>query len=171
MTIVAFTGHRPVKLLGYSDEARDRLRAYARNVLSPFAPLGFQSCQHKVISGMALGWDMAIAGAAVDLRIPLIAAVPFVGHHSKWVNDSDKMEYLKLSNAAERIEVVSPGGYSADKMQVRNEWMVNNCSKLGALWDGSEGGTFNCVKYAERIGKPIVHFWNHYQRYMERHPV
>ena len=36
-------------------------------------------------------------------------------------------------------------------MQERNEWMVNNCDVLIAVWDGTSGGTANCVKYAESL--------------------
>jgi uncharacterized phage-like protein YoqJ len=39
-------------------------------------------------------------------------------------------------------------------MQVRNEWMVDHCNDLLAVWDGSDGGTGNCVRYAQRILEP-----------------
>ena len=41
-------------------------------------------------------------------------------------------------------------------MQLRNEWMVNNCTRLVALWDGTTGGTYNCVAYANSIKKPVT---------------
>lgn len=34
--------------------------------------------------------------------------------------------------------------------------MVDRCDRLIAVWDGSNGGTGNCVKYAKEVGKPIV---------------
>ncbi len=33
--------------------------------------------------------------------------------------------------------------------------MVNNCDMLIAVWDGSDGGTANCVKYAQSKGVDI----------------
>ena len=30
----------------------------------------------------------------------------------------------------------------------------------GALWDGSDGGTGACVKYAERVGRIWVNLWD-----------
>jgi len=47
-------------------------------------------------------------------------------------------------------------------MQTRNIWMVDNCDLVLALWDGSDGGTGNCIKYANKIGKPIVNLWDKY---------
>ena len=37
-----------------------------------------------VISGMALGWDQAVARATADLGIPWVAAITFEGQESKW---------------------------------------------------------------------------------------
>jgi uncharacterized phage-like protein YoqJ len=47
--------------------------------------------------------------------------------------------------------------YSAAKMQIRNEYMVNACDKLIAVWDHTPGGTENCVKYAQSINKDIIY--------------
>jgi hypothetical protein len=33
---------------------------------------------------MARGWDLALAKAAVELGLPLFAAIPFVGQESRW---------------------------------------------------------------------------------------
>jgi uncharacterized phage-like protein YoqJ len=47
-------------------------------------------------------------------------------------------------------------------MQIRNEWMVDNAHIVLALWDGSSGGTGNCIKYANRksVNKPIINLWS-----------
>jgi uncharacterized phage-like protein YoqJ len=41
-------------------------------------------------------------------------------------------------------------------MQDRNKWMVDHCDALVAIWNGTSGGTANCVKYALSVNKPIV---------------
>ncbi len=41
-------------------------------------------------------------------------------------------------------------------MQKRNEWMVDNCDMLVAVWDGTDGGTYNCIDYAKRMKKPRI---------------
>jgi uncharacterized phage-like protein YoqJ len=110
----------------------------------------------KAISGMALGVDQWAANICNKLKIPLIAAIPFEGQEKMWPEKSKKVYQSLLQKASEKI-VVCEGGYSAYKMQLRNEWMVNHCDILLAVWDGSKGGTGNCVDYAmKKIGQERI---------------
>ncbi len=149
--IIAATGHRPDKLGGYDPKIADQLMVLAAVTLRKL-----QSTE--VISGMALGWDQAVAKAAVSCKIPFIAAVPFAGQELKWPQES-QTTYRYLMQCAARVEIVCEGGYAPWKMQVRNQWMVDNADKMLALWDGSSGGTANCLKYAEKKQKPIENVW------------
>lgn len=157
MTIYAGTGHRPNKIGGYTPEAVNLLNMFAEEILKNVLPT-----PTKIISGMALGWDQALARAAVVLDIPFIAAVPFNGQESAWPYTS-RLYYKNLLAKASKIHVVCPGGYSAWKMQERNKWMVDNCNILLALWDGSTGGTKNCVDYAQSMYKPIEPLWSRWE--------
>lgn len=148
--ILAATGHRPDKLGGYSDEVLARLQRLAAAWIVDYHPT-------QVISGMALGWDTAVALAAIEHGYPLVAAVPFVGQESIWPKAAQE-RYRKILAHAE-VRIISPGGFSVGKMQYRNEWMVNRCDRLVALWDGSSGGTANCVFYADRKKKPYDNLW------------
>lgn len=141
------TGHRPSKLGGYGARAFARLVAVARGALERDRP-------DEVISGMALGWDMALAQAALDLGIPLRAAVPFAGQESRWPAES-QTQFARLIAAASTVVIVSPGGYSAAKMQTRNEYMVRESGLVLALFDGTPGGTANCLRFAQAHGTPI----------------
>lgn len=148
--IIAFTGHRPnhPKMGGWDNdtvqiEIMRRIEA-ALAVLKP----------DKCISGMALGVDQWAALVCIKMKIPFIAAVPFVGQESIWPDKSKEL-YKKILEKAEQVEIVSEGGYSVGKLQVRNQWMVDNCDMLVAVFDGSKGGTHNCVKYAEKKGKEV----------------
>lgn len=152
--IICGTGHRPNKVGGYSKEAQSKLYYLAKGWLADNRP-------DKVISGMALGWDQALANAAYVLDIPYIAAVPFAGQQQAWPEESREF-FDKLLGHAEEIVIVSAGNYAPWKMQVRNEWMVDHCDTVLALWDGSAGGTGNCIKYANKVGKPIVNLWEIY---------
>jgi uncharacterized phage-like protein YoqJ len=156
--IVAGTGHRPNKVGGYSEDATGNLVIIARNWLK-------RNVDHRdeVITGMAQGWDQALGWAAYDLGIPFIAAVPFAGQESAWPSVSQGY-YNDLLKLASQVHIVSEGGYAPWKMQVRNEWMVDRCDTVLALWDGSSGGTGNCIKYAEKVGKPIVNLWEAYEK-------
>jgi uncharacterized phage-like protein YoqJ len=60
--------------------------------------------------------------------------------------------------------MISRGGYEPWKMQVRNEWMIDRCDVLLALWDGSRGGTANCCWCAKRVERPIENLWGEWLR-------
>lgn len=151
MTIYAATGHRPDKLGGYGPRIDDRLRNLAYSFFVAAKP-------DEAVSGMALGWDMAFAEAALTLGIPLTAAIPFAGQESKWPTASQE-RYRNILARAARSVIVCDGGYSSAKMQTRNEWMVDKCDRLVALWDGSPGGTGNCIKYARQVGRDVINLW------------
>jgi uncharacterized phage-like protein YoqJ len=153
--IIAATGHRPDKLGGYSDRVYWHLVAVAEQYLHSQQP-------DEVISGMALGWDQAFAEAALQLGIPVCAAVPFDGQASRWPRRS-RRHYEDLLSLAKWIHVVSPGPYELWKMQARNRWMVDNCNRLAALWNGTPGGTANCLQYARRK-VPIDNLWGRWLR-------
>lgn len=106
---------------------------------------------------MAQGWDQAIAASCIYLDIPFVAAVPFEGQELLWP-EAARAQYRSLPEKASVIEVISEGGFSVAKMQVRNKWIVDHSDKMLALWNGSVGGTCNCVAYAKpRI--PVMNCW------------
>lgn len=148
--IVAFTGHRPDKLGGYKLPNPTYLHVY-KEIESNLKKLN----PEKVISGMALGVDQWAAYIAYKLKIPFIAAVPFEGQEKAWPIKSQVTYNTLLSKASEKV-IVCDGGYSSSKMQIRNEWMVDHCDILIAVWDGTPGGTANCVKYAQSVNKEII---------------
>ena len=152
--IVAATGHRPERLGGYGPEAFARLVQIAAEYLADV-------CPEMVISGMALGWDMAVAVAALSSGFKLTAALPCDGQDAVWPDEPREM-HRQLIAAAAKVETVSPGPYEPRKMFVRNNWMVDRCDLLIAMWDGGNGGTAGCVSYAIKTGRPWVNLWHRY---------
>lgn len=149
--ILSVTGHRPNKLGGYTTAAinhRNRIAMIALEELKP----------ELVLTGMALGWDTAIALACIHKDIPFHACVPFIGQESQWPTVSKSLYEFILSKAA-RVVIVSEGGFSARKMQVRNQYVVDNSEQVAALWDGTNGGTGNCIQYACDVNRPIKNYY------------
>ncbi len=147
MTILSVTGHRPARLGGYGDTVNGRLHALAHRVLGERSP-------KLVLTGMALGWDQAIARAAHDLDIPFHAYVPFPGQDGRWP-DHARRRYEQLLAVAEKQVHVSPA-YSPAALFQRNEAMVRDSDEVIALYDDSgKGGTAHCVAFARRLGKPV----------------
>lgn len=152
--IVAGTGHRPDKLGGYSEEAFGVLERTAYNWLHINRP-------EKVISGGALGWDQALATASFHHGMPYIMALPFKDFECRWPKSSQDTLH-KLCDSAAEVVYVCEDGYAPWKMQKRNEWMVDNCDLVLALWNGTSGGTANCLRYAGQEEKEIVNLWEKY---------
>lgn len=152
--IVSFTGHRPDKLpdkeTGYKlpNPTYIHICKELEKTLKELKP-------DKAISGMALGIDQWAANVCVRLGIPFIAAIPFEGQERMWPAESKRIYKILLDKATKRV-IVCPGGYAPQKMQTRNEFMVNSCDTLIGVWDGSKGGTGNCIAYAKSINKPII---------------
>lgn len=138
--IVAFTGHRP-----------DRLGEDVASAWIAIKEFLLESKPIQVISGMATGVDSLAFDIAVELGIPVIAAVPWVGHSMNW-NEQDRNEYLKRLEKAAVIKMVSDSEvYGPWLYTNRNRWMVDNCDKLAAVWNGKrDGGTWNTIQYARR---------------------
>jgi uncharacterized phage-like protein YoqJ len=150
--IVAGTGHRPNKLGGFNNESFLKLVKIAEDWIRTNNP-------EKIISGMAQGWDQALAQAAVNCGIPFIAALPFKGQEIRWSQKSQRY-YNRLLSKAEDIIYVCDEGYEPYKMQVRNEWMVDNTNLVLAMWDGTTGGTLNCLKYAYANQKDVINLYD-----------
>lgn len=159
--IICGSGHRPSKLGGYSEEIFQDLVRLASTWLGQ----NFEEVE-TVISGMALGWDQALGQAVLDLKewvnFRLVAAVPFKGQESRWPAES-RNRYDYLLHEADEVVYVCQEGYAAWKMQRRNEWMVEHSDLVLALWDGSSGGTANCVRYAESRGMQVVNLWDRWK--------
>ena len=148
--IVSFSGHRPDKLGGYKLPNPTYLYVCQQleSILKDLKP-------EKAISGMALGFDQYAANVCIKLSIPFIAAVPFLGQEKAWPQASQDAYHRLLAKATE-VVIVSEGGYAAWKMQTRNQWMTDRADKVIACFDGTTGGTYNCVQYAKQLGKEII---------------
>jgi uncharacterized phage-like protein YoqJ len=148
--IVAGSGHRPNKLGGFSVPNPTYLYVcqQIQQRLKQLQPA-------KVISGFALGYDQWLANIAIKLGIPVIAAIPFQGQENAWPASSQRT-YRSLLNKVSETFIVCQGSYAAWKLQRRNEWMVDHCDLLLACYDGTIGGTHNCIQYAKSINRSIV---------------
>lgn len=160
--VVAGTGHRPPRLkLGYDSESRHLLREFAREQLRSIEPT-------EVVSGMAQGWDQALAEAALELNIPFVAAVPFKGQEKKWPTEAQKI-FRGILERAVLVQVVCDGSYAPWKFVRRDHWMADRCDGLLALWDGGRsGGTWGTVDYAMKKGKQVVNFWDEWVKHNSR---
>lgn len=151
-SMAAVTGHRPSKLgndYRYTSPLTQKIVKRLEYEILRINP-------EYMISGMALGIDTLWARLAVVSGIPLIAAVPFLDQDVQWPESTRKEYHRLLEQARYVVNVTGKIHYRPEYMQKRNEWMVQQVcydhrSRLVAVFDGSPGGTKNCVDYAQRV--------------------
>ena len=154
---VAGTGHRPQKLGGFGDDIFNRLVYIVEDWLDTNPKYDI------VISGMALGFDQALAIAAHNMKKKLILAIPFKGMEKVWPEKA-KERYRYILSISDETIVVSKGGYNRKKLFYRNKWMVEHADAILALWSGSSGGTMACINYAKKMKVPVYNIWNDFSK-------
>ena len=150
---IAVAGHRPDKLWGYNYDSPNYIKL--KNIFKKI--LRENNCT-EAITGMALGADQIFAQAVIELKnegmnITLTCAIPCTNQSSKQ-SYSFKNLYNFIISKSDYVCIVTKTKYTNKCMQKRNEWMVDRCDLLIGVWDGSPGGTFNCLKYCDKKGKP-----------------
>lgn len=169
---IAVTGHRPDKLN----------REWNGGIISSrlkkkFIEILKRNPDAIGIEGGALGIDTIFAQACIELNRRYIVAIPFEGQERKWSpKDQETYNFIRHHRLA-RVEIISDyipkTGFGLDfgtikLYQVRNEWMVDRCDGLVSAWDGTEGGTLNCTRYALQEKKPIIHIHPRDPKLIER---
>lgn len=160
--ILSGTGHRPNKLHlsdPYSVANHQHLVQFATYALNWFER---EVCKlEEGISGMALGWDLALAQAFIDRDLKWTAALPCTGQEAMWPQPAQRRYNEILKQASDAI-LVTGGSYTDNPgcMQLRNVWMVEHSDHILALWDGSSGGTGNCIIAANANATPLTNVWS-----------
>lgn len=162
--IYAVTGHRGDKLGGW-DNGAPLNQAIQRRLEGFIARAAVENPDKEIVivTGMALGADTLWALAGINMRhhypnVKIHAAIPFHGQEKPWPDHAQKLYHEILAQANSAHYVVDSNGkklskYEAAKaMHERNEYMVNICHYLIAVYDGvsSSGGTYECLKYAKQ---------------------
>ena len=81
-----------------------------------------------------------------DLR--LIVALPYPDCDSRW-SASWRKQYAEVPKAADLVKAISPA-YSMASFQKRDEWLVDQSSRVIGVYDGVSGGTKNTIEYAKK---------------------
>lgn len=148
---VAVTGHQPPALGGYGPEVSAALLRVARGWVAARRP-------SEVVSGMAAGWDLAMAEAALLEGVPLVAALAFEEQGAEWP-DGAAAHLRGLLARAGHVHLMAkeraPGMWTA-----RDRWVLERGSRVVALWSGAEGGTARAVATALKLGKPVENLWD-----------
>ena len=147
----AFSGHR------FIDASQ---REHVKKRLSSAVLDAYGNGIRNFISGFAIGFDMMAAEVVASWKqshpdITLTAAIPFNGQANRF-SFYDRKRYDRLLEVADEVIVLSDCYYPRCFLD-RDEFMVNNSSKLIGYYDGREkGGTFYTIRKAMALNIPIV---------------
>lgn len=159
---LCFTGHRPDKLGGYSGEKAKAIQVAVFGSLVHVVQRAINNGFDTFITGGALGVDQIAAEAILHRKknpayehIKLIIAKPFPSQGCRWPKHAQDF-FETLCTMADKVVEISEDPYTREKMQIRNEWMVDNSTACCAVWNGGNSGTGNCVRYARSKFKPVL---------------
>jgi uncharacterized phage-like protein YoqJ len=159
MNKIAVTGHRPPRLGGYNYKVATATLDTAFKVLEHFEP-------KKVITGMALGFDIAVAKACLIEKIPFIAVLPFRGQERKW-SERDIETYHKCLEGAETVIYHSVKSNKSAYIE-RDKYMVDMCDYVVGLYDGVPiGGTHETMMYACQRRVSVYSVWHWYKDFAD----
>ena len=158
---VCGTGHRPNDLpaeYGYNYNS-DGWRA----IISRIKRIVTKNNVDVVITGMALGFDTALALAVLELKdegssVELWAYVPCKNQEKMWVKESQEL-YQSILKRCDKIKIISEV-YTRECMLERNKRMVDDSRAVIALYNGkTHGGTYHCVNYAQKKNRKILNLY------------
>ncbi len=151
-TTVCFSGHRPEKLpfCGNTNMPQNRM---LMSLLYKEITRSIEEGYDTFITGVAKGIDLWAGSLVADIKsnnpnIKLISAVPYLSYGSTW-KGIDKWNLHYILQKSDNIHYVSEN-YNKACMKKRNEYMVDNSSKLIAVISDFRSGTGQTVRYAQK---------------------
>lgn len=148
---IACTGHRPQKIGNEWNgvgPVSNMIGVELAAVIKKYNP-------ERILSGMALGVDMLWAEVGINIDVTVVACIPCKDQEKIWRSESQARYHAILLDPHVTQVLVSEEPYRPELMDLRSRWMVDHCQMLVSVWDGSQGGTANCVAYAQQVKKPI----------------
>lgn len=152
---VCFSGHRPMKLPGNGNWSDSRTKII-KSILYFKIHTSIQEGYTNFITGLARGIDLWAAMIVLEFKnqypnLSLICVKPTEDHGIKFTGEDKYMLDYALYNA-DKIICTSPN-YHANCYKIRNQYMVDNSSKLIAVVNNYASGTGQTIKYAEKKRK------------------
>lgn len=159
--IICGTGHRPNDLppeygYGYDSSGWQAIITRVKRII-------IKNNVEVVITGMALGFDTALALAVLELKdegnpVELWAYVPCKNQEKMWIKESQEL-YQSILQRCDKIKIISEV-YTRECMLERNKRMVDDSGAVIALYNGkAHGGTYHCVNYANKKNRKVLNLW------------
>jgi len=155
--VLGVSGHRP-KAWGYHPDGYDVLKDLIQENLEDLKP-------RLVLTGMALGMDVAVAEVCVEVGIPFNAIVPMSGQPLSW-NPQDRLKYYRLmEKAASTVVLFEDTKYDPKYYMARNGYIVDRSDYLLVLWNGkNKGGTYDALRRASETSLGTRNMFQSFRR-------
>lgn len=112
----------------------------------------------SLITSLSLGWDQALAKAALELKIPFSVAIPYPGRDQVLKRDAQVLYYDLLAHATDVTQISD--AYCDSAMLDAHLWRVEAADFVLALWDYEfTGDCFRVIDYALKCQKPVANLW------------
>ena len=136
-------------------------RAFVASACSALIADAQRAGEVAAVSALAEGADTLFAEAALSRGATLEVVRPYDGYEREFQTTQERRRYRALLNAADRETRLPFGRRSARAYEAAMRLVADRCCVLLAAWDGTPprgtGGTADTVRYAESIGRPVVH--------------
>jgi uncharacterized phage-like protein YoqJ len=112
----------------------------------------------RLITSLELGWEQALAKAAVELKIPFVVSFPFPGRDKDWSQENRVLYYELLSRAAELYQVNDE--YSETALRECRAWQTEQADLILTLWDYEfEGDVYHAIHSALQQEVEVNNLW------------
>ena len=156
---VCFSGYRPDKFpFSLKDTTCEEYSSLLRDINAAIIE-AFELGYRNFLCGMGRGFDLLCAKAVLDIRkdakydcIKLVAVLPFRKH--KFSGEWGKLHRSTRDSADSEI-CITENGYTPKSYRLRNDYMINNSSRIICYWSGTSGGTAYTVRLAKKCGLTI----------------
>jgi hypothetical protein len=168
--IVSGFGHTPETFGGWESEI-----SY-HQMVSFAASRVLINSETAFVTKAEVGWEMALAEAALHLGIPTMVLVPFSGYQADIPNFWNQKYTLILENSpvVKAISDLKPGStYEAfNLMENTNDWIFDYTKekngKFYVLWNGEKDDSAYKVRRSERMGVEVINFWKEFNSGLNR---
>jgi hypothetical protein len=144
--------HPPIRLHERSDIPSAELVYLATMALKTYGAT-------HLITSLAQGWEQALTKAAIELKIPYTAAIPFPGRDAGWKREARLLYLDLLARAGDVYRICDEWSESA--VMEGHFWRVDRAELLLGLWDFEfQGDTFQTMSYGLKSGVTVVNLWN-----------
>lgn len=155
---ICFTGHRNLDNYNWKTQKTINIgKSLIKLIKDLESTIDFNNLTGFIFGG-ALGFD-TLSFYVIHKNFPQykkILCLPYKEMYNKW-NKEEQQRHLYMKGYADKIIYVDEyykmkniGKYSYDKLQKRNEFMVDHSDMLIAYLEYEKSGTGNCINYAKK---------------------